>query len=75
MLIRSAEIVVANWVALPPRPATAARVVVSLNHCWPSCANWPLPDSVVGHVLLLGVRVLADRRQDVGLAPFAFGCG
>src|SRR5580692_77003 len=35
ILIRSAEIVVPNWLALPPRPATAARVVVSWNHCWP----------------------------------------
>jgi hypothetical protein len=43
MLIRSAEMVVANPEALPPTPATAARVVGSWNHCWPSWAYWPVP--------------------------------
>ena len=43
MLIRSAETVVENTLELPPMPATAARVVVLRNHCWPCWAYWPEP--------------------------------
>ena len=43
IVTRRAEIVVPNTVALPPIPATAARVVALVNHCWPCWAYWPVP--------------------------------